>query len=461
MLVSFSVANFRSFSEEQTFSLVASKRHTAGHQNHALPIPDSDESVLRAGVIYGANGAGKSNLFRALRFLREMALNIREKEAGIPIDPFLLTPIAGPSHLDAQFVSFGSLYRYGVKLTDSQVDEEWLVHIVAGKEKVVFERVTSEDGSVSVQLGDLGPDNLKFEKFTAMGTVGGPRNQTFLATVRSTIDIVDWPPRVAAAITWFSLLQMVSPGDRSLPTTTAFIFDDDLRTFAGEFLNAAATGIDRIQLAQTRLSEEEVSVLLPAIARQRLAIAAKAGPARQARPNGDIILAEKMGEDLRYSLLKLRAAHRDKDGELISFDLQQESDGTKRVLELLPALHRSKEMQLCYFIDEIDRSLHPSLAREFVEFFFKSCQESFAQLIMTTHESSLLDQDLLRRDEIWFAEKDAKGATKLYSLLDFTPRNDLDLRKNYLQGRFGAIPFLGGMEKLLEKRQHATEATPE
>jgi hypothetical protein len=80
---------------------------------------------------------------------------------------------------------------------------------------------------------------------------------------------------------------------------------------------------------------------------------------------------------------------------------------------------------------------------------------------MTTHESSLLDQDILRRDEIWFAEKDQQGATKLYSLLDFAPRNDLDLRKNYLQGRFGAIPFLGGMERLLEKQQNPTGAKPE
>jgi AAA15 family ATPase/GTPase len=171
-----------------------------------------------------------------------------------------------------------------------------------------------------------------------------------------------------------------------------------------------------------------------------------------------VIIAEKIGDRLQYSLVQLKAAHRSQDGQAIPFGIEQESDGTKRILDLIPALHSFKQKPLCYFIDEIDRSLHPMLAREFIDFFFRSCQNRPAQLIVTTHESSLLDQDLLRRDEIWFAEKDEQGATKLYSLLDFAPRNDLDLRKNYLQGRFGAIPFLGGMERLLEKQQHPAGA---
>jgi len=99
-----------------------------------------------------------------------------------------------------------------------------------------------------------------------------------------------------------------------------------------------------------------------------------------------------------------------------------------------------------YFIDEIDRSLHPMLAWKFLEFFLKS--DAQHQIIVTTHESNLLDLNLLRRDEIWFAEKGTNGATHLYSLSDFKPRKDLDIRKHYLQGRFSAIPFLGNFEHL-------------
>ena len=132
--------------------------------------------------------------------------------------------------------------------------------------------------------------------------------------------------------------------------------------------------------------------------------------------------------------------------------LGDESDGTRRLLNLLPVLRPTAFSGTVFVIDEIDRSLHPILVKEFVEFFLKSSTGEFRQLILTTQESNLLDQDLLRRDEIWFAEKDQAGATRLYSLLDFKVRNDLEIRKHYLQGRFGAIPFLGDMDALLPNK---------
>ncbi|HKT50165.1 MAG TPA: AAA family ATPase, partial [Candidatus Angelobacter sp.] len=113
-----------------------------------------------------------------------------------------------------------------------------------------------------------------------------------------------------------------------------------------------------------------------------------------------------------------------------------------------------------YFIDEIDRSLHPILIWKFLEYFLRSCKEGRQQVILTTHESNLLDLALLRRDEIWFAEKDDKGATRLYSLSDFKVRKDLEIRKHYLQGRFGAVPFLGGLDRLLEEQKTSHEPTP-
>src|SRR5277367_5419726 len=130
MLVSFSVSNFRSFDEEQTFSLVASKRLSGKHENHAVPIPNSDERVLRTGVIYGANGAGKSNLFRALRFIKTLATTPRKKDASIPRQAYRFSEERErPTKLDLQFVIFDQLYRYGVRLNQSQILEEWLVRI--------------------------------------------------------------------------------------------------------------------------------------------------------------------------------------------------------------------------------------------------------------------------------------------------------------------------------------------
>jgi len=144
-------------------------------------------------------------------------------------------------------------------------------------------------------------------------------------------------------------------------------------------------------------------------------------------------------------------------GKIVPLAITEESDGTRRLIHLIPALHRLRSSSAVYFIDEIDRSLHPILVRSFLESFLKSCGGGPRQIIVTTHESNLLDQDLLRRDEIWFAEKDREGMTHLYSLMDFKVRNDLELRKHYLQGRFGAIPYMGNVESLMPEAEQGTE----
>jgi AAA15 family ATPase/GTPase len=118
---------------------------------------------------------------------------------------------------------------------------------------------------------------------------------------------------------------------------------------------------------------------------------------------------------------------------------------------LLPALYRLRTSSAVYFIDEISRSMHPMLVSKFIEFFLKACTGGQRQIIVTTHESNLLNLELLRRDEIWFAEKDGHGATHLYSLTEFQVRKDLQIRKGYLEGRFGAVPFLGALDNLIEE----------
>jgi AAA15 family ATPase/GTPase len=163
--------------------------------------------------------------------------------------------------------------------------------------------------------------------------------------------------------------------------------------------------------------------------------------------DGKEILVDHQGGRVYH--ISVQATHEQEPGKEVQLELTEESDGTRRLLNLIPALHPTAFTGVVHVIDEIDRSLHPILVREFLEFFLKSSKGDFRQVIVTTHESNLLDQDLLRRDEIWFAEKDSTGATRLYSLLDFKVRNDLEIRKHYLQGRFGAIPFLGNLESLL------------
>jgi uncharacterized protein len=147
MIVSFSVSNFRSFSDEETFSLVASNRLSRTHQDHTAPIPDSDEKVLRTAVLYGANGAGKSNLFKALRYVEKIVLQPQKKDSGTGREAFRLAHNGNePSGFDLQFIAGGKLYRYGFLVNDQRITEEWLIQIIGSKERAVYERTTDQNG---------------------------------------------------------------------------------------------------------------------------------------------------------------------------------------------------------------------------------------------------------------------------------------------------------------------------
>ncbi len=165
--------------------------------------------------------------------------------------------------------------------------------------------------------------------------------------------------------------------------------------------------------------------------------------------HGSELIVERGGEKHFYQI-RVQAAHEVEPEKVIPLELTEESDGTIRLLNLMPALHQLRRTSSVFVVDEIDRSMHPMLVREFLEFFLKTCEGCLRQIIVTTHESTLLDQDLIRRDEIWFAEKNHKQATELYSLVDFKVRKDLEIRKHYLQGRFGAVPFLGSLDRLVK-----------
>jgi len=157
------------------------------------------------------------------------------------------------------------------------------------------------------------------------------------------------------------------------------------------------------------------------------------------------LMREENGEIV---LLWLKARHKLKAGGHVDMEIKHESDGTRRLMDLLPALLHSKSEERVYIIDEIDRSMHPLLSRMFLQAYLDDQKCGRGQIIITTHESNLLDRELLRRDEIWFTEKDEEGSTHLYSLSEYKVRPDLKLGKGYLDGRFGAIPFLGDLEKL-------------
>src|ERR1035438_4835821 len=213
MIVSFSVSNFRSFSSEETLSLVASNRLSGSHDDHAVPVPvpDSKEKVLRTVVLYGANGAGKSNLFKALRYLKSVALKPRQKNSGTGREPFRFAgPPDAPSSFDLQFVAADKLYRFGFKVADERITQEWLFQVVGNRQKPLYERTTDENGRVAIDAEGL---RSAGEKVRALATVGGPQNQSFLATVNATLDAADFGKELGPVLTWLKNgLNLIAPG---------------------------------------------------------------------------------------------------------------------------------------------------------------------------------------------------------------------------------------------------------
>jgi hypothetical protein len=466
MIVSLSVSNFRSFSSEETLSLVASNRLSGSHDDHAVPIPDSKERVLRTAVLYGANGAGKSNLFKALRYLKSVALEPRKKNRGTGREPFRFAGARDePSSFDLQFIAADKLYRYGFKVDDERIVEEWLFQVVGNRQKPIYERTTDENGKVTIDAEGLKGAG---EKVIALSRVGGPQNQSFLATVNVTLDAGDYGEELGCALTWFKQgLNVVGPDESIGAPGHLLDQDSDFLSFAGTFLRSVSTGVDHLEVLKKEISQDDLTGLLlgekvswfPISRVVRGWADSEDGTSRLKLADGTELLVEReaantltgrKGGDRVYQIA-IQAAHEHEPGKVVRLELAEESDGTRRLLNLIPALRAPRATSAVYFIDEIDRSLHPILVKEFLDFFLKSTDGGPRQIIVTTHESNLLDQELLRRDEIWFAEKDQTAATRLYSLLDFKVRNDLEIRKHYLQGRFGAVPFLGNLESLLTK----------
>ena len=458
MLLSFSAENFRSFRGEETLSLLASKRFAMTEESpHCCEILGIGEHVLRIASLYGANGAGKSNLVQAVGLVRQLVLSGTQLGRPITFKPFLLDSesSAKPSAFELQFLAEGEVFRYGVCYDADRVHEEWLDVYEGKKERNLFTRSSEEGGTVAVRLGSPSKDSGFTPKIKALAEVGARPNQLFLTEVVNLDDPEAQGPRFQRAVKWFaSTLTVIEPHVFFSPLARLIAADETFAEFAGRFLRDASTGIAGLDVKTEEITR---SSLVPSQAfEKRFFKDVQRGDSVLSGPDGEEITFDLTGQTvLRRWITAMHDCGRKGRTPL---PLAEESDGSRRLLNLLPALYRLTRQGGVFMIDELERSMHPMLARKFIEFFLKAVPHARSQLIFTTHESTLLDLDLMRRDGIWFAEKDAGGATHLYSLADFKVRNDLRIEKGYLEGRFGAIPFLGGIDHLIEE-QATAEAT--
>ena len=433
MLIEFRFKNFKSFQDDQVLSMVAGS-------DKSLPdnvITDKalgKRKLVRSAVLYGANASGKSNLVDALDFVQRFVKGSAERKQGaeIPVHLFRLgkSDDESPAEFEISFIHQGVRYQYGFSVDRKRVHEEWLIAYPKGLPQKWFERSPSLDSLESEWY--FGPQ-LKGEKKRLVSVT---RPDVLFLSVAATFD----HKQLSEVYRWFSYYLRVIQYDPAFAlsfeqlTARGVAEDKDFKTLMQNLLQLADLGIADLSVEKTPLTEASL-------------------------PFG--VFSEKFRSSLlEWENFDVQIWHRarDRTGSGVSFSLEDESLGTRRLFAMgYPWLHTLGE-GFTLVIDELDTSLHPVLVRNLVDSFHNlDLNSQNAQLVFNTHDTTLLDSSLFRRDQVWFVEKDNAGASHLYPLLEFSPRKNEALAKGYLQGRYGALPFIEGFAKGLLTGRDASD----
>ena len=415
MLLRFGASNHLSIRDPQELSFIASslKDRRDGLINcEASP----NGSIVPVAVIYGANASGKSNFLDALATMRNMVLGSHsqgEPDGGVPCRAFTLDADNSkiPSQFDIDFVIDGTRHHYGFEATGRAFESEWLYAYPRSHRRTLFAR----DGD-RFQFGrGLGGANKTIAGLTRP-------NSLFVSAAAQ-----NGHEQLSKVFAYFRSIRGARDIDVSGAAASAQLDDEGPDRRVIEFLEKIGTGVIGQRQKTTTVTEEVLQL------RRGLHAAVR----RFANLPSDVA-----PEWLQEREVTLQLAHRARDGGAIYFDLDQESAGTRRLLVVLELAFRALDQGVPLYIDELDASLHTQACEAVLKLFCSSeTNPKGAQLIATTHNTSLLNSPSLRRDQLWFTEKDDAGATELYPLTDIRTRRGDNFERGYLQGRYGAVPF--------------------
>jgi len=426
MLLRFSVSNFLSLRDPQELSLAASALKDEGPD--LIEYRPSENGVLPAAIIYGANASGKSNVVRALHFACAAVLRSHPEGRAsepIPRKPFALDPEANvtPSRFEIDFVIDQTRYHYGFEASDLAFEAEWLYAFpIGGRKRMLFER-KKQKFSFGRQLKG---------RNTVISDLTRPNSLFLSAALQNDHETLT---KVAS---FFQRVHYLGTIFVSGYLLSERIQGESLDQRILEFLNRVGTGIVDYRRLHIDRSEESRKFARELLALFQTHFASRA-------PN----IVNRLDDDGPF--YKIELGHRGAGGKTYYLDADDESAGTRRLLVLLGSAFTALDQGSLLVVDEVDASLHTQACEAIVGLFSSSkTNPKGAQLLATTHDTNLLRSHLLRRDQIWFTEKDSEGATHLYSLAEFRSKPEDNLEKGYLQGRYGAIPFSGSVQDLLD-----------
>ncbi|MBF0497332.1 MAG: ATP-binding protein [Deltaproteobacteria bacterium] len=420
MLIEFSVKNFLSIWETQVLQMTAGPAKDLLEKNSFETTIKGLPRLLKSAVMYGPNGAGKSNLIAALDFMQRFVLNSsKDSQAGETIKrkPFRLRsdgPLS-PSEFEVFIIRGGVRYQYGFACTDTRVTQEWLLAYPENRAQRWFERF-------------FNPETDKEEWFFGSKLSGSKKtwrdntrsNALFLSTAVQLNS-----KQLKPVYDWFEELVIIPHGNEPIPIYTINRCQDGKdKDRILKFMKTADISVDGIDIEEKRFTAEDLDL-----------------PPDMPPNLQNFYKKETIGNTFK----RAKFIHRmiDSSGD-VSFNFGDESDGTQKLFNYVDIWFDLLEKGYVLVVDELDTSFHPHLVRFLLSLIHNTAtNKANGQLIFTTHDTSILDQEILRRDQIWFVEKDANNASRFYSLSDFHPRKNEALAKGYLQGRYGALPYIG------------------
>ena len=421
MIIEFSVKNFRSIRDEALFSMVKGPGDEL-EENNVLQIPDAPAALnplLRSGVIYGPNAAGKTNLLRALVALQALVIGSHQRAPNdpLPVVPFLFSSKARtqPSEFEIRFIVDMVRYQYGITADQQRIHEEWLFAFPKGKAQKWFQRELEPEAQTSTIKFS---DKLKGEK-ELWERVTRP-NGSLLATAAQLNS-----EQLTPIYNWFANKLKIAVGKQSWnqqPIATLNLLEQQQQAKVLKFMQAADFAIAGLSLRE--MDGDRLGAIT-----------------RNMPPALRDLLTSQLSQSKNVQIL---TQHQTEDGNRIEMDLSDESDGTQKLFCYAGPWMDTLANGHVMVVDELHDNLHPLLVQYLVEMFHNpDLNPHGAQLIFTTHETSILNQDLFRRDQVWFCEREEDQSTRLYPLSDFAVRKGTEnIERGYLSGRYGALPFL-------------------
>lgn len=442
MLIDFTIRNFMSYRDEVSLSMVASKTVKECEGNNGMSnvsVMDNNERILRTAAIYGANGSGKSSVIAGMDIFKSMILQSFVDESVVKRISLLyyrfdVESVKNPISMQMIFICNGERYRYGFEVGQDKVLTEWLYILREGstKESYCFKR---ERQNIKV--------NTKVVK-RARGVDTKTRSNALYLSTAAQFNV-----EVAMKVKeWFrKRFNVLSGLDDTLAFTARTFMHNNL--IRSQILKMIAIVDNCIKDVSVRENVKEVNPQdSPFDILTRLGINMPSDASKQI-------------EKIEQHELEIKATHNlYNEGQIVgdeSLSFKFESLGTTKLFALLGPFFDTIQNGGVLVIDEFGTSLHTQLSVELLKLFYSTMNTLGAQLIITTHDTNLLRKDLLRRDQIWFAEKSSDGASDLYSLVEYkinqanSVRNDASFSKDYLLGRYGAIPYFGNIDKFVKE----------